>query len=637
MPIISFARHIAGATRRFPAAKEANVAVIFTVALLPILAFIGCAIDYSRATKARSKMQAALDSAALMVSKDLSSGIITADKVSVTAQAYFGGLYGGKDAPIVAFNASYMPVNGNMGSTVQLTGSGQIQTDFLKVVNYPTLDFQVKSTAAWGQAKLRVAMALDNTGSMKDDGKMAALQNAAAGPDGLIDQLSKLSKTDGDVYISIIPFAKDVNVGSGSVNQSWLDWTDWLNPPTAQPNNGSKQATLPKNWHAIGPGSVCPFTNTSGGFVCTTGPANGSPTATTNNKNVIPSSGTYNGYICPSLDSNSAAFYNGCWDSEAAGTGVFCSGDSSCACPKGSDGNNVNGCSCSGNGSNRSCTGKLYVHNWTQPGLTDTTHNTNQPRVGAFVGFANNKWVAVTHTTPTVRNNWTQLSTNPISTWTGCVADRSNPNEATGVLPSSDVATQFPAIQYAYQNSNGDDVPYCGNNASPQLEPVIPLSSKWDTLKGAINTMKPTGGTNQVIGLAWAWQSLLPGGPLSVPAEDGNYTYNRAIIILSDGLNTQDRWPDDGNGKTQNGTAIDDRQEALCANLKALKDPKTNGPMYTIYTIHLNTGKPADPESKVLKDCASSPDKFYSLYNSKDVVSAFNSIGTDLSKLRVAR
>ncbi|HWL21560.1 MAG TPA: hypothetical protein VNS33_17945, partial [Bradyrhizobium sp.] len=256
--------------------------------------------------------------------------------------------------------------------------------------------------------------------------------------------------------------------------------------------------------------------------------------------------------------------------------------------------------------------------------------NIDQPRVGAFVGFANNKWTA-TNSTPTVRNAWNQASTNPISTWKGCVADRTNPNDATGVLPSSDVTTQFPANQYSESGAS------CANDASLRLEPVIPLSSNWSALKGAINTMKPTGGTNQVIGLAWAWQSLLPGGPLNVPVEQPNYTYNRAIIILSDGLNTEDRWPDNGNGKIQNGTAIDDRQEALCANLKTLKDPKTNGPMYTVYTIQLNTSKPADPESKVLKNCASSPDKFYSLYNSKDVVSAFNSIGTDLSKLRVAR
>jgi len=81
MPVISFARAIAGAVRRFPAAKEGNIAVIFAIALVPVIAFIGAAIDYSRASKARTSMQAALDSASLMLSKDLANGAITADQI----------------------------------------------------------------------------------------------------------------------------------------------------------------------------------------------------------------------------------------------------------------------------------------------------------------------------------------------------------------------------------------------------------------------------------------------------------------------------------------------------------------------------------------------------------------------------
>src|SRR5262249_19244376 len=43
----------------------------------------------------------------------------------------------------------------------------------------------------------------------------------------LLDQLKAAASKDGDVYVSIIPFAKDVNIGTGSVSATWLDWTDW--------------------------------------------------------------------------------------------------------------------------------------------------------------------------------------------------------------------------------------------------------------------------------------------------------------------------------------------------------------------------------------------------------------------------
>jgi len=629
MPSTFFTRRIGQAASRFAKANDGNIAVIFAIALLPMLGFVGAAIDYGRATMARSSMQAALDSTALMLSRDLVQGLITTSQINTKAQVYFSALYTNKDAQSVSVSATYTPGSSTTSATIQLNGSGAIMTDFMNVVGVPHMNFNTISTTTWGNVKMRVALALDNTGSMAQNGKITALQNAVAGTGGLIDQLSALAQNPGDVYISVVPFAKDVNVDASNYSRSWIDWTDWLNPPTQQPNNGSTQATLPMNWHAVGPGVRCPFTTGSGGFTCTSG-----PTSTSNASN-IPSSGTYSGYICPSVDANSHTLYNGCWDSEPAGTGVFCSGSSSCSCPT-----NASACSCSGSGSSKSCSGNLYTHNWTQPSVADTTHDLSQPRVNAAVGFQSNgtpnKW---TPTATAVLNNWTQASTNPINTWTGCVADRTQPNDTTGVAAStSDVTTQFPANQY-YENSTA----YCSSSASTKLEPIIPLSYDWSALKTAVNAMQPTGGTNQAVGLAWAWQTLLPTGPLPAPAEDNVTTYNRVIILLSDGLNTEDRWPDygDGSSQTTSGSGqfpglIDARQQLLCDNLKNARDAQGRT-MYSIYTIQVNTSSPADPTSSILQYCASSPDKFYMLTSSTQIVTTFRTIGTALSQLRVAR
>jgi hypothetical protein len=50
----------------------------------------------------------------------------------------------------------------------------------------------------------------------------------------------------------------------------------------------------------------------------------------------------------------------------------------------------------------------------------------------------------------------------------------------------------------------------------------------------------------------------------------------------------------------------------------------------------VDTSTPADPTSTILQYCASSPDKFYMLTSSSQIVTTFNAIGTALSKLRVA-
>ena len=55
----SMIHHIREAAKRFVGANKGNVAVIFTLATIPLISFVGAAIDYSRANAARSAMQSA--------------------------------------------------------------------------------------------------------------------------------------------------------------------------------------------------------------------------------------------------------------------------------------------------------------------------------------------------------------------------------------------------------------------------------------------------------------------------------------------------------------------------------------------------------------------------------------------------
>ena len=183
---------IRSTARRFGAAKEANVAVIFAFAIIPVLAFIGAAVDYSRANAARSSMQAALDSAVLMVSRDLSQGTITTTQINSKTSDYFNALYTNHEAANVSISASYTPGTGSAASTVVVTGSGSVATQFMGLAGVPNMNFGVTATSSWGQNLLRVALVLDNTGSMANHGKIGALQTAAK---NLVTQLSALART----------------------------------------------------------------------------------------------------------------------------------------------------------------------------------------------------------------------------------------------------------------------------------------------------------------------------------------------------------------------------------------------------------------------------------------------------------
>lgn len=172
----SFLNRARRSLARFRRADGGNVAVMFGLAILPVIASVGAAVDYSRVNNARTAMQAALDTAALMISKDATG--LSASEINQKAQTYFNSLYNHPEAEGVVVNATYTN-SASQGSKVVLTGSATMQTDFMRVVGYPTLDFGASSTTVWGTTKLRVALALDNTGSMSSSGKMSALKTAA--------------------------------------------------------------------------------------------------------------------------------------------------------------------------------------------------------------------------------------------------------------------------------------------------------------------------------------------------------------------------------------------------------------------------------------------------------------------------
>ena len=121
---------------------------------------------------------------------------------------------------------------------------------------------------------------------------------------------------------------------------------------------------------------------------------------------------------------------------------------------------------------------------------------------------------------------------------------------------------------------------------------VMGLSYDWTSMKSLVSNMKPAGSTNQAIGLQLGWMSLFGGGPFTMPAEDPNYTYQHVIILLTDGLNTEDRWYTDQ-------SSIDARQAMTCANAKAAG--------VTLYMIQVNTD--GSPTSTLLQNCATDSSK----------------------------
>src|ERR1700687_1800587 len=127
---------------RFCGDQRGNVAVIFVLALLPLLSAIGCAIDYSRATRIQSKLQAAADSASVGSIAKLSpafieAGTMTSDGPIADGVTDATKIFNGNIAGVGGFTLnSVTPAVNKTGSTVTstVTFSADVATVFLGVM-----------------------------------------------------------------------------------------------------------------------------------------------------------------------------------------------------------------------------------------------------------------------------------------------------------------------------------------------------------------------------------------------------------------------------------------------------------------------------------------------------------------------
>jgi Flp pilus assembly protein TadG len=162
------------AFRRLREDTSGNDATIFALCMLPLIAMVGMGIDYGRALSVRTQLMAALDATALAMSFDAPT--TNATDLASQAKAYFAGVF----TPAVGVANPTIAISYQTGATQQIvmTGSTSVKTFFvgLPPISKSTIDVSGTSTVAWGNSRLRVALALDNTGSMADAGKITALQ-----------------------------------------------------------------------------------------------------------------------------------------------------------------------------------------------------------------------------------------------------------------------------------------------------------------------------------------------------------------------------------------------------------------------------------------------------------------------------
>jgi Flp pilus assembly protein TadG len=245
--IISGLDHLRRRWRELRKASAGNVAITFALTLVPVAGCVGAAVDYSRANSAKVAMQAAADATALMLSK--TAATVTSAQLQTSATNYFKALFNRSEVTGLTVTPTYTTAG---GSKITVKATGSLKADFMALFGVTTMSVGAFSQVDWGNTRLRVALVLDNTGSMQDNGKIGALITATK---GLLTQLKTAAVNNGDVYVSIVPFVKDVNVGKSNYNATWIDWSEWdadngndVSTQTCTKNGRRTKCTTSTSW-----------------------------------------------------------------------------------------------------------------------------------------------------------------------------------------------------------------------------------------------------------------------------------------------------------------------------------------------------------------------------------------------------
>ena len=198
------------------AAESGSVAIIFVLAMIPILAMVGAAVDYSRSTAARTQLLAALDSAILAAA--VATGT-DADR-QTAFQQMFNSHYLADD---VQGRAATLDLT--VPGVVKGVASARVTPMVMKVVGVTDIPISVTSAGRIPTA-VEIMMVLDVSGSMKYPDmsgrpRIDVLKEAAS---SLVDTAIASAPRATALKFGYVPFTMNVNIGAS--NSTYVDDTN---------------------------------------------------------------------------------------------------------------------------------------------------------------------------------------------------------------------------------------------------------------------------------------------------------------------------------------------------------------------------------------------------------------------------
>lgn len=204
-----FNRPASLAIRPYLENRNGNVAYIFAIMAIPLLALVGIAIDVQNTNTSRNTVQYIIDNAVIAGAREMQAGK-TQDQITAYIDNYVSTAVDGHstglncETPIVQYSSSSKDINANI--------TCRQATTLTQLIGHTYLDFKVTSASTYSVSDVDVAFVFDVSGSMGNSGKMDALKSAAQ--DAVDILLPSTATLQGDVRLGMVSYSSMVDAGS---------------------------------------------------------------------------------------------------------------------------------------------------------------------------------------------------------------------------------------------------------------------------------------------------------------------------------------------------------------------------------------------------------------------------------------
>ncbi|WP_339748025.1 pilus assembly protein TadG-related protein [uncultured Maricaulis sp.] len=198
--------------RSWAADRRGNVALMFSILLMPLMVLTGGSVDLNQALNARTRLAQALDAAALAV------GVQTSLSEADAAAFALGFVRANYPSTEIGEIGGLTVALDTVNDIVTVSAEARVTTHILSLIGIDSITVHWESEVQRTRRRLELAMVLDNTGSMGGS-KISSLRDAAR----LLTDILFESSDPGRLKIGLVPFAATVNVGTRYERAWWLD------------------------------------------------------------------------------------------------------------------------------------------------------------------------------------------------------------------------------------------------------------------------------------------------------------------------------------------------------------------------------------------------------------------------------